>query len=792
MPFGSRRHLEIPVSLGEIEQSLAEKGHLTMKPFSSVVALLLFSGICAGISFVNWQATPAWAWENGTHKEFSKRAAKYVSQEGLSARLTTDYALTNGVDQILNVKWGDKPRSVMGWIIEGADSEDAPDCRVFAHWHDPLMPIGNEGFQPYLANPVFRGPSARKWGFGVDARKQSEKDGFVPESFPAFGCNQNLDNMSWNDARSDFEKALTEPLQSDREEAFARMFKAIGHVMHLIQDNANPAHARNDNHLDVLGALNLDLTGYGLSGFPDPDNFHKYVQLHKVAEIFDLNHDKIKSYTQKAETLLGTKSAGGSMPPPGNLIDSDQYTGANPEVTTSGVTGTAEFANANFFSDDTTPDVLAGRTYPHPQLGELSGGFPLYWSLQRGTHLNLQHALKNDIGSAILTIAYPQYCLGLQALGQSCAFRLDDAIFDDYFKELGPRAVAYSAALLQYFFRGQLSAETETRTESVLLWITNKSAQPLMDGSFSIYTDSETGERTQRGEKYNLASYGLSTMLNPGQRLLYPIEIPRQTLGDAEVIHIVYEGGLGTTANLEPDAVIGLMNVSLSETCSPSSNIEIGGGVRVGSLSEGQGARISSSVSLSLSNGGATASAQGTGESATVAASGFSPEDYAPTRDYDNGQAGAFIGFNQFFKITSPGKSGQSGTAIITPQVSASVSVTCAEGDESGAYAAAYAVVNGYIDNNAGGNVADYAGYGDIKGCGAIGGIFPIVTSSATNFSYGAVEYFTGGVTAFTQKRSGTLPGTNAQATASLQGFTIKVQNDPDAKVTWLCGAPQP
>ncbi|WNM61781.1 hypothetical protein [Candidatus Nitrospira neomarina] len=532
-----------------------------MKPFSTVVTFLLSFSICAGISFVNWQATPAWAWENGTHKEFAKRAAKYVSQEGLNARLTTDYALTNGVDQILNVKWGDKPRSVMGWIIEGADSEDAPDCRVFAHWHDPLMPIGNEGFQPYLANPVFRGPSARKWGFGLDARKQSEKDGFVPESFPAFGCNQNLDNMSWNDARSDFEKALTEPLQSDREEAFARMFKAIGHVMHLIQDNANPAHARNDNHLDVLGALNLDLTGYGLSGFPDPDNFHKYVQLHKVAEISDLNHDKIKSYTQKAETLLGTKSAGGSMPPPGNLIDSDQYTGANPEVTTSGVTGTAEFANANFFTDDTTPDVLAGRTYPHPQFGELSGGFPLYWSLQRGTHLNLQHALKNDIGSAILTIAYPQYCLGLQALGQSCAFRLDDAIFDDYFKELGPRAVAYSAALLQYFFRGKIEARINPGfylpahpdwqlSEPITVTVTNQSGVPMGPGELSVYYERRTD--------------GMRTLVH-SQKIMEEVangdEITLNTfyhhLDARDRLPVVFRGELGSAGAKELAAVIG-------------------------------------------------------------------------------------------------------------------------------------------------------------------------------------------------------------------------------------------
>src|SRR3990172_7950744 len=50
--------------------------------------------------------------------------------------------------------------------------------------------------------------------------------------------------------------ALTSPTDTERQANFAKTFKGLGHLIHLIQDVAQPAHVRNDAHpLDGLGVI---------------------------------------------------------------------------------------------------------------------------------------------------------------------------------------------------------------------------------------------------------------------------------------------------------------------------------------------------------------------------------------------------------------------------------------------------------------------------------------------------------------------------------------------------------
>jgi hypothetical protein len=59
--------------------------------------------------------------------------------------------------------------------------------------------------------------------------------------------------LSWQDARLEYLLALTGAYDAMRQEALIKTFKALGGVMHLIQDLSSPAHVRNDSHLDVRG-----------------------------------------------------------------------------------------------------------------------------------------------------------------------------------------------------------------------------------------------------------------------------------------------------------------------------------------------------------------------------------------------------------------------------------------------------------------------------------------------------------------------------------------------------------
>src|SRR5262249_21937823 len=55
---------------------------------------------------------------------------------------------------------------------------------------------------------------------------------------------------SFRDARRAYYEALTKPNVVDRENALGKVFESLGHVVHLIQDMAQPQHVRNDSHYD--------------------------------------------------------------------------------------------------------------------------------------------------------------------------------------------------------------------------------------------------------------------------------------------------------------------------------------------------------------------------------------------------------------------------------------------------------------------------------------------------------------------------------------------------------------
>jgi len=64
---------------------------------------------------------------------------------------------------------------------------------------------------------------------------------------------------SLRDARAQLRDALTDPDPEQRQQHFARMFKSLGHVIHHVQDMAQPEHPRLDPHLGLLG---FDMSPY--------------------------------------------------------------------------------------------------------------------------------------------------------------------------------------------------------------------------------------------------------------------------------------------------------------------------------------------------------------------------------------------------------------------------------------------------------------------------------------------------------------------------------------------------
>lgn len=80
--------------------------------------------------------------------------------------------------------------------------------------------------------------------------------------------------------------------------------------------------------------------------------------------------------------------------------------------------------------------------------------------------------------------------LGQTAVGD---YILTDRVFEDYARKLLPRAVGYSAALLDYFFRGKIDLEPDPNGSGQHL-ITNRGTETLK-GEFNLYYDDAQGNR---------------------------------------------------------------------------------------------------------------------------------------------------------------------------------------------------------------------------------------------------------------------------------------------------------
>jgi hypothetical protein len=149
------------------------------------------------------------------------------------------------------------------------------------------------------------------------------------------------------------------------------------------------------------------------------------------------------------------------------LWDTDSYNGSNPDITAqtspAGATvGLAEVTSANFFSQRTISKVTgADPVLPYPAIDQLvpgptetlpSGNLRRYWS-------------KNGPGIPITHMAF-ESAFNLFVPSTWQRFQLDDKVFQDYAAALLPRAIGYSAGLIDYFFRGRISGLVTTPWEN--------------------------------------------------------------------------------------------------------------------------------------------------------------------------------------------------------------------------------------------------------------------------------------------------------------------------------------
>src|SRR6266481_912753 len=340
-----------------------------------VVTTLSVAG-AIGLVFVT--SAPGHSYQPETHRALSTTA---VDRSDLHLILRTQLGVDEGIRFAINGE------IVRAWVGIGAHLEDVPPVRSLNHFHSPLKAWADAG------GPL--GQSSVYW-------QQNPNQGLVG-------------TWSWPLARQRFFDFLTLPSPAARAQALADTARALGQVMHVVQDAASPAHAREDPHLVHEG---YEARIEALLGLPS---------------------------NLPAASIFTTTGDPRAPVPVARLIDSDAYRGTVQTYATGAQAGLAEYTSGGYVSDDT---IFRGFTLPRREsLGPAVFDPP---ADTPGARRYFPKATDGDTVSHFVAegALYERLLFRGQLVG---GFMLDDKVYEDYAARLIPRAVGYSAGLLNYF-----------------------------------------------------------------------------------------------------------------------------------------------------------------------------------------------------------------------------------------------------------------------------------------------------------------------------------------------------
>ncbi len=466
-----------------------------------------------------------------THKDITRKSVPYSD---LDNYLNQNLGIKKGYKEVI------KGKQIIEQLTDGSEYEDynipqggsfLPQCRAVNHFHNPLLPWDQSYMtdQPWWVNewcwdwkPIY---SNITW---ATSYLSPPPDGArVP-----FTYSSSYSPYTWDRARDYYYKALTLTTEEDREIYFAWTFQTVGHVIHLLEDMAVPAHTRNDFQSHYIRNNN--------SFFDRIQPFEHYVKMNP--QLVATASPSITDFPSFINPRLT------------DFWDTNSYNGSNPSTFNN--IGLAEFTNANYFSDYTIPinNPTPEHTFPYPYTNDISyqicpqevmpGILQKYISRKNGQPCPLP-----TNGEAIDHFAAVGLLSGYPDPNTISYIWLDDNVHNTYASQLIPRAVGYSAGLLNYFFRGELNMEEDTDTGSGYVIVNN--TEEDMEGTFEIYYDDVNDNRKPVSQGiYNFSLNALSSGNNKSSNIDFTLP---EDAKEPDKYMLVFKGRLGN----EEDAVIG-------------------------------------------------------------------------------------------------------------------------------------------------------------------------------------------------------------------------------------------
>jgi len=373
---------------------------------------------------------PPYAYEANTHRDLSAAAAdgSILNDPNVVARLGLRFPIGSDRQKFPNSR-GDFA-SVRSLIIDGAEFEDLPAIRALNHFYDPTTDSGLLLTSPYWA---------------ID-------DGLIPAPFQSYSLRR---------AHGYQFQSLTNPSASERSRNSGLLYETVGHVIHHVQDMAQPQHVRMDAHLTIADTLQQ-------WGLPD-------------GELFFEHHSRYEIYTEGNRKSLSGLMTATSSPP---LFSKGRDYWKNDAKT-----GIAEYTNRNFVSSGTNfllegGQVSANDRYPDPKPSatpteiqpiaalfaakgqpvpaQVAATCPgatdcnvLFFGSPVSTRASSLSIFDEDLTVSSRQVTYVNPDTGT-AYQVDRLFALNDFNFDAAHHLLIPKATDYSAGLINFIFRGQM------------------------------------------------------------------------------------------------------------------------------------------------------------------------------------------------------------------------------------------------------------------------------------------------------------------------------------------------
>jgi len=428
------------------------------------------------------------AYEQDTHRSLSLSAVEQSALAAQNNNILSDFGLSTDISEFSQQKYPNsagESKSIIELVQDGAYFEDKFP-RPVHHFYDPINDLS---LQHPLLNLAGGTNASPDWAL--------EDTGEITGQ----------DN-SYKNATDAFYKALTLQTKTERDQQWGILFESLGNVIHHIQDMAQPEHVRNDLHCGEFWGCGLP---GAVIGIYDPSLFED----HSLAVFEDGIPSTLVTYPSvtfpTAREFWTTRAS--------DPIVTDRR-------------GLADFTNRNFVSKDTNFEIKNGVPAPSSRynlpipsgtnlvdLATLDGdGAGICQRLNQSGPVDLppNSPCEVEFIKNVVTDSYDPIRSGTNARAASLSF------FDQYLSKynvngflvedgdafhvmdvdrlitineynidaahtfLIPRAVAYSAGLIDHFFRGKIDMAPNPNGAG---WVIKNLSNEDLEGTFTLYYD---------------------------------------------------------------------------------------------------------------------------------------------------------------------------------------------------------------------------------------------------------------------------------------------------------------